>query len=53
MERLLYQLDGVTYAKHEEIPFYKKQHRVVLENCGTTDAEDIDEYIARDGVLRL
>ena len=49
VERLLYQLDGVTYAKHEEIPFYKKQHRVVLENCGTTDAEDIDEYIARDG----
>ena len=49
VERLLYQLDGVTYAKHDEIPFYKKQHRVVLENCGTTDAEDIDEYIARDG----
>ena len=47
--RLLYQLDGVTYAKHEEIPFYHKQQRVVLENCGTTDAEDIDEYIARDG----
>ncbi len=22
---------------------------MVLENCGTTDAEDIDEYIARDG----
>lgn len=36
--RLLYQLDGVTYAKHEEIPFYHKQQRVVLENCGTTDA---------------
>ena len=49
VERLLYQLDGVTYAKHDEIPFYKKQHRVVLENCGSTDAEDIDEYIARDG----
>ena len=49
VERLLDQLDGVTYAKHDEIPFYKKQHRVVLENCGSTDAEDIDEYIARDG----
>ena len=23
IDRLLYQLDGVTYAKHEEIPFYK------------------------------
>ncbi len=47
--RLLYQLDGVTYAKHEDIPFYHKQHRIVLENCGTTDAEDIDEYLAKDG----
>ena len=47
--RLLYQLDGVTYEKHEDIPFYHKQHRIVLENCGTTDAEDIDEYLAKDG----
>ena len=49
VERLLYRLDGITYAKHDEIPFYQKQRRVVLENCGSTDAEDIDEYIARDG----
>lgn len=49
ISRLLYQLDGVTYAKHEDIPFYHKQHRIVLENCGTTDAEDIDEYLAKDG----
>ncbi|MBQ4539506.1 MAG: NAD(P)H-dependent oxidoreductase subunit E, partial [Oscillospiraceae bacterium] len=51
--RLLYQLDGVSYAKHDEIPFYHQQHRVVLENCGTTDAEDIDEYLARDGYVAL
>ena len=49
IDRLLYQLDGKSYAKHEDIPFYKRQHRIVLENCGTTDAEDIDEYIAHDG----
>ena len=42
VERLLYELNGVRYAKHNEIPFYAKQQRVVLENCGTTDAEDID-----------
>ena len=46
---LLYQLDGVSYAKHDEIPFYHQQTRVVLGNCGTTDAEDLDEYLARDG----
>lgn len=49
VERLLYGLDGVRYTKHSDIPFYHKQHRIVLENCGTTDAEDIDEYLAKDG----
>ena len=47
------ELDGKTYAKHEEIPFYEKQHRMVLHNCGTTDAEDINEYIARGGYAAL
>ena len=51
IDRLLYQLDGVSYAKHNEIPFYHKQHRVVLANCGTTDAEDMNEYLARDGYV--
>ena len=51
IDRLLYKLDGVSYAKHSEIPFYKQQHRVVLENCGTTDAEDLDEYLSRDGYV--
>ena len=49
VERLLYELDGVKYTKHNDIPFYHRQHRIVLENCGTTDAEDIDEYLAKDG----
>ncbi len=49
IERLLYTLDGVAYAKHDEIPFYHQQQRVVLENCGTIDAEDFDEYLAKDG----
>ena len=51
VERLLYELDGGRYPKHSDIPFYHKQHRIVLENCGTTDAEDIDEYLAKDGYL--
>lgn len=49
IERLVYHMDGVAYPKQADIPFYKKQHRVVLENCGRNDAEDIEEYIARDG----
>ncbi len=32
-----------------ETPFYAKQHRIVLRNCGVINPENIDEYIARDG----
>ena len=49
IDRLVYHLDGVAYPRQEDIPFYKKQHRVVLENCGSSDAEDIEEYIAKGG----
>ena len=49
IDRLVYHLDGTAYPKQEDIPFYKKQHRVVLENCGRSDAEDMEEYIAKDG----
>ena len=49
IERLTYQRDGVSYPRQEDIPFYKKQHRVVLARCGTSDAEDLDEYIAKGG----
>ncbi|MCI9567606.1 MAG: 4Fe-4S binding protein [Lawsonibacter sp.] len=51
VERLLYELDGMKYTKHSEIPFYHRQHRIVLENCGTIDAEDVDEYLAKDGYV--
>ena len=49
IDRLTYQRDGVSYPRQEDIPFYKKQHRVVLASCGTSDAEDLDEYIAKGG----
>ena len=49
IERLTYQRDGVSSPRQEDIPFYKKQHRVVLASCGTSDAEDLDEYIAKGG----
>ncbi len=49
IDRLLYRLGDQTYPKQEEIPFYKKQTRVVLEHCGQMDAEDILEYLAKGG----
>jgi NADH:ubiquinone oxidoreductase subunit F (NADH-binding)/Pyruvate/2-oxoacid:ferredoxin oxidoreductase delta subunit len=33
----------------EELPFFKNQKRVVLNNCGCYDPENIAEYIARGG----
>ena len=36
-----------------ELPFFKKQEKVVLQNAGHLDPEDIQEYIARGGYLAL
>jgi len=49
VERLIYKQNGMEYPKQEEIPFYKKQTRLVLENCGRIDAEHIGESLANNG----
>jgi NADH:ubiquinone oxidoreductase subunit F (NADH-binding)/(2Fe-2S) ferredoxin len=36
-----------------EIPFFSRQEKVVLANCGTVDPERIEDYIARDGYCAL
>jgi NADH:ubiquinone oxidoreductase subunit F (NADH-binding)/Pyruvate/2-oxoacid:ferredoxin oxidoreductase delta subunit len=33
----------------EELPFFARQKRIVLNNCGCYDPENIEEYIARGG----
>ena len=53
VNRLLYKQNGVEYAKQSEIPFYKKQTRLVLSNCGLIDAECIGEAIAQDAYQAL
>ena len=37
----------------DNVDFYKKQRRVALRNCGVIDPENIDEYIAFDGIRLL
>ena len=49
IERLAYQKDGSVHKEQEDIPFYKKQTRVVLEHCGHIDATSINEYLAIGG----
>ena len=51
VHRLLF-TDPLTHAAYEktnDIPFYKRQQRVVLGECGNIDPEDLNEYIARGG----
>ena len=49
IERLAYQKGGVVRKRQEDIPFYKKQTRLVLEHCGHIDATSIREYLAIGG----
>ncbi len=36
-----------------DLPFYSKQQRIVLSNCGIIDPERIEAYLARDGYQAL
>lgn len=54
VERLLCKdVDGNMVKSLDELNFYKKQHRIVLKNCGIIDPENIDEYLAFDGYKAL
>ena len=57
VKELLYK-DGIDHETGrllplDDTPFYKKQNRTALRNCGVIDPEDISEYIARDGYQAL
>lgn len=51
IERLLYEepLTREKIERQHDMPFYKKQKRIALRNCGFINPENIDEYIAMDG----
>ena len=50
VQRLCYDPEQATDVVAEaNIPFYQKQYRIVLRNCGVIDPEKIEDYIARDG----
>ena len=55
VERLLYEepMEKERIKKQEDMPFYKKQLRVALKNCGLINPEDIYEYIAVGGYEAL
>ncbi|WP_411955990.1 NADH-ubiquinone oxidoreductase-F iron-sulfur binding region domain-containing protein [Clostridium sp. FP1] len=55
VDRLLFEEPsmGIKIKKQEDMPFYKKQVRIALRNCGLINPEDIKEYISEDGYLAL
>lgn len=44
---------GTSFPHFEEIPFYARQTRVLLANCGNIDPEEISNYVAVGGYLGL
>ena len=55
VERLTYKepVTHQTVCRYEDIPFYKKQVRHVMRQCGLIDPQSIDEYIAVGGYQAL
>ena len=51
VDRLLYVDPATKQRCHgvDQIPFYQRQHRFVLRNCGTIDPECVEEYIHEGG----
>jgi bidirectional [NiFe] hydrogenase diaphorase subunit len=45
-------LGGAAIARLDcsaHLPFFKRQHKIVLENCGRIDPERVEDYIAEGG----
>ncbi len=55
VERLLYRepVTDKVLPHYTDIPFYHKQQRLVLRNCGSIDPEEIDDYLAAGGYEAL
>ena len=53
--RLLYDetVKGDEILPLDATPFYRRQNRVALRNCGVIDPESLEEYIATDGYQAL
>ena len=51
IERLLYEdpTTGKHIRNYQDIPYFSSQYRIILENCGLIDPEQIEGYIANNG----
>ncbi|MFX1534026.1 MAG: NADH-quinone oxidoreductase subunit NuoF [Promethearchaeota archaeon] len=55
VEKLFYENPetGQRIPRYQDIPFYKKQTRIVLNRCGHINPENIDDYIQNGGYSGL
>ncbi len=55
VERLFYHdpITGEAIPYYRDIPFYAKQQRVILRNCGHINPERIEDYLAAGGYKAL
>jgi NADH-quinone oxidoreductase subunit F len=55
VERLFYKdpISGEAIPRYKDIPFYNRQQRIVLRNCGRINPERIGDYIATGGYQSL
>jgi NADP-reducing hydrogenase subunit HndC len=53
VQRLMLQDEDKVIAAKTEVPFYQKQVKVALANCGYIDPESLEEYIATGGYEAL
>jgi NADP-reducing hydrogenase subunit HndC len=47
------EITGNLVTTQRDFGFFAKQEKIILENCGVIDPENIDEYVARDGYAAL
>ena len=53
IERLCYAEAGKRTPYIKDVPFYNKQKKIVLRNCGSINPKSIEEYILRDGYAAI
>jgi NADH:ubiquinone oxidoreductase subunit F (NADH-binding)/(2Fe-2S) ferredoxin len=53
VKRLMWKSESKEIPNLSEIPFFAKQTKIVLRNCGIINPEDINEYIANNGYEAL
>jgi len=55
VERLFYHnpVTGEAIPLYKDVPFYSRQQRLILRNCGHINPEKIDDYLATGGYAAL